>query len=274
MSEKVVMAFGESLLMQNPHPTPYADVNALLQTLLEGVQAILGNHFIGMYLDGSLTNDAFDEASDIDFIVVTDIEVTGDLFLALQAMHEQLATSDARWGIQLEGSYISHQALRRYDPTQAVHPNIERGAGERLKMVHHDAAWIIHRAIVRERGITLAGPAPHTLIDPVSPANVQQAMLSMLPEWAARLLQNPAQLEQRGYQSYVILTLCRVRYTLHTGTVVSKHVAARWAQEALDTRWQTLIERAVAGRHDPDCAASAADVNGTLELIRDTLEHS
>jgi hypothetical protein len=211
----------EALLMQNPQPTPYADVNALLQTLLERVQAILGDHFIGMYLDGSLTNDAFDEASDIDFIVVTDEEVTDEHFLALQAMHEQLATSDARWGIQLEGSYISQRALRRYDPTQATHPNIERGTGERLKIVHHDAAWIIHRAIVRERGITLAGPDPHTLIDPVAPADVQQAMRSMLPGWAARLLENPTDLEFRGYQTYVVLTLCRVRYTLHTGTVVS-----------------------------------------------------
>jgi hypothetical protein len=264
----------EILLMQTPHPTLYADVNALLQTLLERVQVILGDHFIGMYLDGSLTNDAFDQASDIDFIVVTDDQVAGDLFLALQAMHEQIATMNARWGIQLEGSYISQPALRRYDPTQALHPNIERGTGERLKMVHHDAAWVIHRSIVRERGITLAGPAPHTLIDPISPADVQQAMRSMLPGWAASLLQNPAQLAYRGYQSYVVLTLCRVRHTLHAGTIVSKQVAARWAQEALDARWQALIERALAGRHAPDSEASAADINGTLELIRDTLKRS
>lgn len=148
------------MLVMVDNPTPYPEVNWLLKDLLESMQAILGDHFIGMYLDGSLAGGDFDQDSDIDFIVVTDIEVTEGLFLALQAMHDRLATTDSCWAIQLEGSYISQQALRRYDPTNALHPNIERGVGERLKMIHHDAAWVIHRYVLRERGITLAGPAP------------------------------------------------------------------------------------------------------------------
>jgi hypothetical protein len=38
------------------NPTPFPEVNLLLKELLESIQAILGNHFIGMYLDGSLTS--------------------------------------------------------------------------------------------------------------------------------------------------------------------------------------------------------------------------
>src|SRR5438132_8364932 len=119
-------------------PTPYPEVNALLQALMDGVQTVLGNHFVGMYLDGSLASGDFDQESDIDFVVVTDIEITGDLFSALKAMHESIAAIDSPWAIQLEGSYLSQQALRRYDPANALHPNIERGRGERLKMIHHD----------------------------------------------------------------------------------------------------------------------------------------
>ena len=215
--------------MKTIDPTPYPDVNAILQLLLVSIQTVLGSHLIGMYLDGSLTSDAFDQASDIDFIVVTDEEVSGELFLALQAMHDRMATVDSCWAIQLEGSYISQRALRRYDPTHALHPNIERGTGERLKMLDHDAALVIHMAIVCERGIPLLGPASQTLIDPISPADLQQAMLSMLPAWATHLLHEPAQLAARGYQSYVVLSLCRVLYTLHYGTVASKPAAARWA---------------------------------------------
>src|SRR5574337_1049179 len=143
-------------------PTPYPEVNALLQELLESVQTILGNHFVGMYLDGSLASGDFDQDSDTDFVVVTDEEISGDLFSALQAMHDRIATIDSGWAIQLEGSYISRHALRRYDPAHALHPNIERGQGERLKMIHHGADWVIHRHVLRERGITLAGPAPQT----------------------------------------------------------------------------------------------------------------
>jgi hypothetical protein len=260
------------MFVDAPHPTPYPDINALLHELLLSVQAILGSTFIGMYLEGSLTSDAFDQASDIDFVVVTNNEVTGELFAALQALHDRIAALNSPWAIQLEGSYISHQALRRYDPAHAVHPNIERGQGERLKMVHHDAVWVIHRAILRERGIALAGPPAYTLIDPISPTDLQQAMLAMLPGWAAFLLHDPTQLRPRGYQSYIILTLCRVLYTLHAGAVVSKVAAARWAQDTLDERWGRLIERALAERHNSAGDASADDVDETLAFLHYTLE--
>jgi hypothetical protein len=147
-------------------PTPYPEANTILQELLESVMSILGSHFIGMYLDGSLMSGDFDQDSDIDFVVVTDDDISGDLFLALPAMHEHLATIDSPFAVQLEGSYISQHGLRRFDPEHALHPNIERGNGERLKMVYHDDWWIIHRYILRERGIAIRGPAPQTLIDP------------------------------------------------------------------------------------------------------------
>lgn len=37
-----------------PTPTPYADVNALLDTLLARVRATVGEQFVAMFLDGSL----------------------------------------------------------------------------------------------------------------------------------------------------------------------------------------------------------------------------
>src|SRR5687768_17114395 len=77
------------------HPTPHPEVNSMLQELLESVGSILGSHLIGMYLDGSLANGDFDQDSDIDFVAVTDEDISGDLFLALQAVHERLATIDS-----------------------------------------------------------------------------------------------------------------------------------------------------------------------------------
>lgn len=99
-------------------------------------------------------------------------------------------------------------------------------------------------------------------------------MVSFLPQWAAHLLHHPAQITHRGYQSYIVLSLCRVLYTLQHGTVVSKLVAARWAQATLDERWVSLIERAWAGRHNAGEEPSPEDINGTLEFLRHTVEHS
>ncbi len=44
----------ELMSNQNMSPTPYLEVNAVLNELLPDVQAILGDRFIGMYLYGSL----------------------------------------------------------------------------------------------------------------------------------------------------------------------------------------------------------------------------
>ena len=256
------------------NPTLYPEVNSLLQALLTGVQTILGSKFTGMYLDGSLASGDFDQDSDIDFIVVTEDELSDDHFLALKAMHDRIAAMDSPFAIQLEGTYISRQGIRRYDPLHALDANIERGNGERLKKVHHDAAWVTHCYVLRDRGITLSGPAPQTLIDPVSPDNLRQAMLEVLDGWVTQMSLEPDQLKFRGYQSYIVLSLCRILYTLRYGTVVSKATAARWAQETLGETWVPLIERTWAGRHNPGLEASPEDVNGTMAFIRFFLERS
>lgn len=227
-----------------------------------------------MYLYGSLTSGDFDQSSDVDFVVVTYDEIVGDLFLALQAMHARIVAGDSWWATQLEGSYIPQHALRRYDPTHALHPHIDRGGDESLRMMQHDSDWIIQRHILREQGLVVTGPAPHTLIDPVLPNELRRAVLETLHGWWAPMLDDPARLSSRGYQSYAVLTMCRMLYTLQYGPVVSKPVAARWAQETLGERWVPLIERAWAGRQEPGSKAQSEDVNGTLDLIGHTLERS
>jgi len=247
-------------------------VNALLLELFESIQPILEDHFIGMFLDGSLASGGFDQDSDIDFIVVTDVDVSGELFYALQAMHDRIARVDSIWAIQLEGSYISLPAIRRYDPAHALHPNLERGQGERLKMAEHDQTWDVHRYVLRQCGITLAGPAPQTFIEPVGPAQLQQAMRINLSGWAAHILDEPAQMQFRGYQSFIVLSLCRILYTLQSGEVVSKACAASWAQQTLGERWVPLIDRAWEGRHHGGEDSSPEDVDGTLAFIRNALD--
>lgn len=247
--------------------TPYAEVNSLLAILLEEVQAVLGEQFIGMYLDGSLSSGDFDADSDIDFVVVTREDIAGELFLRLQAMHDRIAALDSAWAIQLEGSYISQPAIRRYDPEHAIHPNIERGLGERLKLDIHDETWAVHRSVLRERGITLLGPDPCSLIDPVSAQELRAAMLVLLNGWAKHILDHPQIISRRGYQSYVVLSLCRAIYTLHTGQVASKPAAAAWAKEHLARRWTPLIDRTWEGRHHPELQADLSEVRETLKLL-------
>lgn len=108
------------------NPPPYPEVDALLQELLQSVQTILGSHFVGAYLFGSLTSGDFDQHSDIDVLVVTDGELPTELFSALGAMHTRIASGDSWWATQLEVSYIPRQALRRRTrTTHCIHTLIE-----------------------------------------------------------------------------------------------------------------------------------------------------
>lgn len=254
--------------------TPLADhpeVVAVLRDLLDGVRAVLGPEFIGMYLSGSLALDDFDRASDVDVVVVTETEIEGARFAALDALHQRIALRQEWCATQLECTHIARAALRRFDPELARHANLDRGPGERLKLMTYDEGWMVHCHLLRTRGITLAGPHPSTLIDEVSPASLQAAMHAVIAGWATDILRHPESINLRNYQSYVVLSLCRIRYTLETGEVVSKRRAAEWARHVLPAKWHSLIERALVHRQLPPAPATSDDVRRTLDFIRDTL---
>ena len=249
------------------HPMPYAGVNAVLHVLLSGVQTILGNHFIGMYVYGSLASGDFNpQRSDIDFLVVTADELPDEMLPALEAMHARITASGLKWATRLEGDYIPQSALRRYDPTHAWYPHF--GMDGHFDVEHHGSDGVIQRHLIREQGVALAGPAPETLIAPVQPDDLRRAALGILLEWWAPMLHDPARLHSSEYQAYAVLTMCRALYTLQYGAVVSKSAAAQWAQQALGERRAALIERALAWRH----GTQLDDLNETLDFIRYTLE--
>lgn len=263
--------------------TPYPEVNTLLNALLPEVLNILGDEFVGMYLYGSLAYGGFDRASDVDFVVITADELPEALFAALQEMHGRIARLDSWCATQLEGSYIPRRALRAFDPRRVYHLHIDRGPGERLHRMQIDdsrlsrawwGGWVFLRHVLRQDGITLAGPDPRVLVDPVKPGELRQAARANMEDWLAPLLDRPEELCRYGYQPYCVLTICRLLHTLETDTTSSKEAAARWAQERLGPRWAGFIERAWRERQDPPDPTPPEAVAASLDFIRFTLEQS
>jgi predicted nucleotidyltransferase len=253
-------------------PTLHSDVNEILNLLFTDITRILQDQFVGMYLFGSLANGDFDNDSDIDILIVIKGNIEEKMFSALAGMHEKISTIDSPWATQLEVSYIPQTALRRYDPLDNKHPHHDRGKDENLHIMRHDSDWVIQRYILRERGITIMGPDPKSLIDPVSSADLKWAVMDILNSWIKGFLDDSRILENRGYQSYTVLTLCRILHMFEHGTVVSKPTAAEWAKRTLNKKWTPLIERAWVGRHHPGLKSEPEDLNGTLDFIRYTLE--
>ena len=72
----------------------------------------------------------------------------------------------------------------------------------------------------RADGVPLFGPPLADLIEPVAPDDLRHAMRDVVPDLIADL---------DGDVRNVLLTLARVWFTLETGTIAAKDVAADWA---------------------------------------------
>lgn len=252
-------------------PTPYPEVNEVLNLLLTNVKEILKDRFVGMYLYGSLSSGDFDpETSDIDFLFVISDTLSGERISELEAMHKQTwATSLERAG-KLEGAYVPKELIRRHDADGPACPTVNEG---QFYVAPLGSDWIIQRHVLREYGVVVEGPDPKTLIDFVSPDEIRGAVLAVLQEWWFPMLDDPSWLRDHdsGYHAFAVITMCRVLHALDHGTIVSKPKAVQWARTKLQAHWNQLIEKAVAAsRHEE----RDDFLNETLDFIRFTKQQT
>jgi len=249
--------------------TPYPYVNAAVDMLLTEVKAVLGDYFLGLYLHGSLALGDFDPGhSDIDFLVVTSRRLpVKTLFPDLEAMHLRIMRSGLKWAKKLEGAYLSRKALLRYKPGRSKIPYLNGG---KFFLTTEGIDWIINRHILRENGITVAGPPIRSLIAPVNQEEIRRAVVEGIwTEW--RLKEDDRDwLKPPGHQPFVVLTNCRALYTMKTGTVATKTVSARWALKALESEWTDLIRAAMEWHY----GKPTGDIENTLRMMRYTLEQA
>src|SRR6266566_4927799 len=83
--------------------------------------------------------------------------------------------------------------------------------------------------VTREKGIVLAGPDPRELIDEVSAEALRIEMREKFHRAAMERPPDPAAIDSRWLQAFLVILYCRMLHTLETGTVVSKKAASQWA---------------------------------------------
>jgi predicted nucleotidyltransferase len=287
-------------------PTRFPELNRVLSELVEHARALLGESFIGAYLQGSFALGDGDQYSDVDFTVVTREDIAEADVARFNAMHEALHARPETWAQHLEGSYMPAAELRRLsksrsDPRGATrspnwtdpqtgqpphaYPFLYLNNGDHwLLRSEHDNTQVV-RWILREHGITLAGPPPSTLIDPVAPDELRAEVYAMMRWFGNDLLHGTFVLNALWRQGFTVLVYCRMLQSLTTGTVVSKPASVAWARANLQSRWMPLIERAWSqracyprGRGAP--AAHRAllpdpeEVAQTLEFVRFAIEYA
>jgi hypothetical protein len=230
----------------HPQPTPYADLNVVLHELVMRAQGALGANFVGAYLQGSFAVGDSDAYSDVDFLIILKEDVSDAQRSLLQDLHSEVFQLPSAWARHLEGSYIPKTALTHLPPPQREFQYLDHGSRELVRSNHDDSLVVYW--VLREKGITLIGPEPRSLLAPVPCEALRREVLETMRTWREHWLANPDSLNNRFYQPFAVLSYCRMLQTLQTGTVKSKPAGAAWARATLGGRWRTLIQRALDDR--------------------------
>jgi predicted nucleotidyltransferase len=257
-------------------PTSYPELNQVLGELVSRIQEILGNDFVGAYLQGSFAVGDFDRHSDVDFIVVLEDELAPAQVDGLQVMHDQVYELDSEWAKHLEGSYFPREILRHHSERGLDLWYLDHGARSLIRSDHCNTVLV--RWIVREKGVRLAGPPPETLVDPISEEVLRAEIFETLTDWGQQILDDPGPYDNRFYQGFIVLSYCRMLHDLHRGYPGSKHEGAEWAKSVLDPSWSDLIDRAWDCRPDPAQQvrqpADPAEFDRTLRFVKRVMRES
>jgi hypothetical protein len=221
------------------HLTPYAEVNAILAEMAEGISGILGPRLIGLYLFGSLSYaDFLPERSDIDLMALMQTPATANELELLQELHRAIAERFPAWVARVESSYTPIAMLVNTLPPGEPRPYF--GGGNFYPEAAYGNEWIINLYLLRRYGIALLGPAASEIIPPVSITDVQKACIrDLFREWKPKTA-DLDWLDNSHYQSYLVLNLCRILHTVLNGEAASKTVSATWVGTRFP-EWSSLI---------------------------------
>lgn len=255
------------------YPTPFTDVNLVLDHFRSHLQALLGSDLVGIYLVGSLALGDFNpRSSDIDFIVVTSTAIAPEGFTALQHIHTQFAASHSPWAEKVEAIYVPASALRHSAADTSHYPQIEKGKS--LSLAPLEDGWVFQCLTIRDHGMIVIGPNPRTLVDTIETQELCTAAKMIVGRWTEQALHDPTWLpwlRQPHAQAFVVQTLCRLQYTLATGTVASKRRATEWTQKTYGEPWATFIEQSLTNQHQIGTIAQCEEIK-TLAFMEITSE--
>jgi hypothetical protein len=255
-------------IVQNPTSDP--ELNAVLHEFVTGIQSLLGENFIAAYLQGSFAVGDWDADSDVDFLVAIGHDISEADLPALQTLHARLYRLENSWAQHLEGSYFPRELLKHGDPTKKPLLFLDNAHDVLIRSDHDNS--LVMRWVVREYGITLAGPNADELIDPVSADDLRAEISVVMEDWSKNILAGRWQMNNRWAQPFAVLSYCRMLHTLQTGRIHSKLAGVRWAEKTLDRQWTGLIQHAWEARPNPSLKvqqkADANDVENTLAFIQ------
>jgi len=221
------------------------DLSELLQGMTKDFPDILSGNLVGIYLWGSLTYEAFDEAcSDVDCIGVTRRDLDDREFSELDVWFKNKGENN-RWVRRIDMRFvIDHEFLDKSSRCCGFYHYTG-------KLVRHgsDGNPIIWMNIGKS-GITLWGQHAQMIAPQVSHQCLMEALqleLNYLKEDLAAKAGNRSD-QAFVHNAYAVLSACRILYSASQKAIASKDQAYGWAMETVPLMWRAVIRGAMENR--------------------------
>lgn len=221
------------------------DVRQYLVRIAAAMGEVLGEKLAGLYVHGSLATGAYHrERSDIDLIAVTAAKLSPAWRESVARTLVQLSDARPVPG-DIEVNVVQERYARSFEHpmpyevhySSALHEKIRRGEFDFTEdRTNVDLAADV--VDVRERGVTLYGPAPAAMFGPV-PWHAFINALEADFQWARAHV--------RDMPVYAVLSACRVLHgtTSRSMSAPNKDEAGTWALETVPRMYHSIVNDAL-----------------------------
>lgn len=259
-------------MMQINELTPYSDVNNILLDILNNIRNALGQNLVGIYLFGSLSYGDFNpDSSDIDVVVIINNPLTRQELLLLKQLHQNIKEKYQKWSERFECSYTPVDMLKNILPPKEPRPYF--GGGVFYDEAPYGNEWIINNYLLYQHGIALTGCDFKQLTTQVDISEVQKACIrDLFQEWETKIT-DFEWLDNSHYQSYIILNLCRILYTVMEGVAGTKKASAEWVKNKFGLPWSKLVANAQDWRYGKEMS-SRSDTIDFIKFTIDMVKHT
>lgn len=225
--------------------TPFKNVNDISQFFTEGTALIFRENLTGIYLTGSLSYGAFNyDSSDIDLTVILQNPISSNELNAIKRFHVQIEQKFDKWARRLECSYTPIEMLPNILPPKNPRPWYWGGDGVLYEEAPYGNERIINNYLLYNHAIPLIGPDFKELTGPIDIEDVQKAYIrDLFKEWEPKITDKDW-FKDSHYESYFILNLCRILYTVMCKPAGSKKTASSWVKSGYGEPWTDLINAA------------------------------
>ena len=237
------------------------------------IEELFENQLIGIYLYGSAILGGLHINSDVDILVISNQDLTdatrNELTKRLMLISGKIGCKNLKRPLEVtvinQNDIVPWQFPSKCEFMYGEWLREQMEAGDIPQSCYEpDVAILLWQA--RSHSLSLKGPEAFKVIEPIPMKDIQKAIRCSLPELIAGV---------KGDERNALLTLARMWFTIATGEICSKDMAAEWVTPRLPQNLAVLLEiarKAYLGECDDCWSDLEAEITSLVAFMTSPLK--